>query len=450
MQHHLTCGKPTRLAGTILSFFLWALLAFPWPSQAEDAPSTFTLESSIEYALAHSTQMLASQEEVSAAAANKKKEFTEFLPKLSANYAYTHLDDEKKPFLDVVTTPQDLHQFTATVDQPLFAGFSKKRRYEISALGLDVARLLERQTRLDLIMRVKTAFFQVLQKEKLEEVAQQAVTQLKAHAEVAKNFYEVGMIPKNDLLESEVELANANQGLVVAQHSVQLARAQFNTLLRRPVDAALTVEDVMEYRPFSKAYEDCVEAALKHRPEMWIADLEIEIAQRQVELTKSGYYPSVNLQGNYYKRGDDPGLDGGEGIYFEEEWDAMAIASWTFWEWGKTRFGVSEKKSRLSQAQLSRIELEDNIRQEVKEAYLTVTAAEKNILTAQKAVEQAQENFRMNQERYKEQVATSTDVIDAQTLLTTTQTNYFNALSVFNISEAGLDRAMGLESSVRP
>jgi outer membrane protein TolC len=85
----------------------------------------------------------------------------------------------------------------------------------------------------------------------------------------------------------------------------------------------------------------------------------------------------------------------------------------------------------------------------VKTAYLIVTAAEKNILTVQKAVEQALENFRMNQERYKEQVATSTEVLDAQTLLTKTQTNYFNTLSVFNISEAGLDRAMGLEVVTR-
>lgn len=450
MQHHSTFRKPARFVGIALCLFIWALLGYPWPSQAEEASSTFTVESSIEYALTHSTQMLATKEGVAAAEANKKKQFTEFLPKLSANYTYKRLDEQKKPFLDVVTTPQDLHQFTATVDQPIFSGFSKKTQYEISALGLDVARLLERETRLDLILKVKTAYFELLQKEKLEKVAQQAVTQLGAHAEVAKNFYEVGMIPRNDVLESEVELANANQDLVVAQHGVQLAKSRFNTLLRRPVDAPLTVEDVMGYQPFSRAYEDCVETALKQRPEMRIADLEVETAQREVKLTKTGYYPSVDLQANYYKRGDDPSLDGGEGIFFKEEWDAMAIASWTFWEWGKTRFGVNEKKSRLSQAQLNRIELEDNIRQGVKGAYLTVKAAEKNILTAEKAVEQAQENFRMNQERYKEQVATSTEVLDAQTLLTKTQTNYFNALSVFNMSEAGLERAMGLEVVAEP
>jgi outer membrane protein TolC len=230
----------------------------------------------------------------------------------------------------------------------------------------------------------------------------------------------------------------------VAQNNVQLAKSRFNTLLRRPVDAPVTVEDVLTYTPFALAYEDCVETAMKLRPEIRIADLKIETADREVKLSGTGYYPAIDLQGNYYKRGDDTSLDGGEGIFFEEEWDVMAIASWTFWEWGKTHYGVKEKKSRLAQATLERMELEDNIRQEVKGAYLIVEAAENAILTVEKAVQQAKENFRINEERYKEQVATSTDVLDAQTLLSETQTNYFNALSAFNVSKAGLHRAMGV------
>jgi outer membrane protein TolC len=56
----------------------------------------------------------------------------------------------------------------------------------------------------------------------------------------------------------------------------------------------------------------------------------------------------------------------------------------------------------------------------------------------------------MNEERYKEQVATSTDVLDAQTLLTRTQNNYYNALAVFNVAKASLHRAMGLEVLTNP
>jgi len=64
---------------------------------------------------------------------------------------------------------------------------------------------------------------------------------------------------------------------------------------------------------------------------------------------------------------------------------------------------------------------------------------------ARTAREQAEENLRLNQERYNEQMATTTDVLDAQTLLTEAHNNYYNALSDYHISKARLERAVGRE-----
>jgi outer membrane protein TolC len=247
------------------------------------------------------------------------------------------------------------------------------------------------------------------------------------------------------VLQNEVALANAKQDLVVAKNDVAVARSLFNTVLRRPVDAPFAVEDVLTHQPFRLSYEKAVETALKMRSEIQIADLEVALAEKEVVFTRKDYYPSVDLQANYYRRGDDPGLNGGEGILDQDEWDVMATASWTFWEWGKTRYGVHEKMRRLEQARLARTEQEDFVRSEVKRAYLRTKDAESAILTVEKAVEQAKENLRINEERYKEQVSTATERLDAQVLLTTTQNNYYNALSAFNISRAALDRAMGVE-----
>jgi outer membrane protein TolC len=72
-------------------------------------------------------------------------------------------------------------------------------------------------------------------------------------------------------------------------------------------------------------------------------------------------------------------------------------------------------------------------------------AAEKNIQTVETAIEQAKENYRINEERYQQQVATSTDVLTAQILLTTTMTNYYTALYDFKIAKASLFREMGQE-----
>jgi len=80
---------------------------------------------------------------------------------------------------------------------------------------------------------------------------------------------------------------------------------------------------------------------------------------------------------------------------------------------------------------------------EIQEAYLRTIESEKNILTIEKAIEQAKENLRITEERFKEQVSTQTDVLVAQTLETDTMTNYYNALYAFKIAKAILYRAIG-------
>ena len=105
---------------------------------------------------------------------------------------------------------------------------------------------------------------------------------------------------------------------------------------------------------------------------------------------------------------------------------------------------MREKETRLVQAEDVRVQVEDSVSLEVKDAYLRLQEARDKIGVAEAAVEQAEENFRINAERFKEQVATTTEVLDAQTLLTQARSNYFNALSDYNITWARLDRAMGI------
>ncbi len=87
--------------------------------------------------------------------------------------------------------------------------------------------------------------------------------------------------------------------------------------------------------------------------------------------------------------------------------------------------------------------MEDGIRLELQNPILDLSEAEKNIPTAQKAVDQAEENLRVSEDRYKTQVTTSTEVLDAQTLLSQARMNYYNALYDHNLAKAGLLRAIG-------
>jgi outer membrane protein TolC len=122
----------------------------------------------------------------------------------------------------------------------------------------------------------------------------------------------------------------------------------------------------------------------------------------------------------------------------------MAVANWNFWEWGKTKNRVAASKSKENQITDALTNLNDQITLEVKNAYLLLREAEKQISVSRQAIEQAEENFRLTRERYREQVATSTDVLDAQTLLTRTKSDYTNALGDYHINHARLERAMGI------
>ena len=420
------------------------------PVKAKGSPPLLTLKESVKIALERNLDVKRAFEEVQAARQRHREARTGFLPSLSGSYSYRRLSEA--PYVvfegrEIDVGDMDQYRFTGTNEQPLFTGFATLSNYQLAKLGLDVAKVQLVRARLDLVLLVRETYFSILTSERILEVRQQSVRQLQAGLDVAKNFYQVGMSPKIDVLEAEVRLAEAEQELIRAENALSVNKAQFNTILRRPVDQEVAVLDVLSDRPYKKPYEVCLETALKKRPELMEAEKNVTSAEKEITLTKSAYYPKVSISSNYYRAGDDPGVNGSDFVD-RENWDVMAQATITFFEWGKTRYETNRKKARLRQARQALERIKDDIRLEVKTSYLSMQAAEKYIPVAKKSVESAEENFRISGERYREQVATATEVLDAQTRLTEARTDYTSALAVFNIARARLIRNMGLEDEL--
>lgn len=431
----LPCLLASFLMGQALTFSVFA---------AEKPVEILTLKQTIASALKANIGLQSSQEGTKAAQATQKEQQTLFLPTFNVTYKFNR-DDEASRIGGLVLGSKREYSFITTVTQPIFTGFANLNQYKIASLGLDVAEINEKLIRQDIIYNAKKIYFSLLEAHKLFDVAQKTVTQLQAHKEVAQNYYQVGMTPLNDFLQAQVEQANAEQELLVAKNDLENAASDFNILLRRPLDTPVKIDDITDYFSFKQDLDYCFSEADKNRLEIKVAALEVEIAEKELKLAGKDYYPSIDFQGSYFNSGTDWDVDGGAGITDPSGWNILATASWNFWEWGRTSYGIHEKQSRLSQARLQKTEILDNIHLQVKKAYLKTQEAEKAIITVEQAVEQAKENFRINEERYKAQVATSTDVLDAQTLLAKTITNYYKALYAFKISKAALYRAIGQE-----
>jgi outer membrane protein len=443
---------PTRSRRLLFTITLGLILFFPLFGFAQEAAGELNLQQTIDAALKANLEFQQSKEEVRAAEATKKARMTEFFPTLNAKYRYIHRDNPTTQSLgtgagtvDVIVNPDDEYNFVTSFSQPIFTGFALINQYKIASLGLDIAEYTEKLPRQDVILDAKNAYYSILKAQKLVAVAKDTVKQINSQKEVAENMYQVGMSPLNDLLQSQVQLANARQELITAQNNLEIAKSEFNTLLRRSVNEPVAITDILDYMPYDHDINYGLAQAKENRFEIEVAELEVQIAERDYKLSQRDFFPSVNLTGTYTRRGTDWDVDGGTGIGDSKFWDVQATATWDFWEWGRTRYGVKERLSRLSQAKLRKEQILDNIELEVKQAFLRTKESENNIVTIEKAIEQAKENLRITEERYKEQVSTTTDVLVAQTLFTQTMTNYYNALYDFKIAKAILYRAVGQE-----
>jgi outer membrane protein len=362
----------------------------------------------------------------------------DLLPSLFFNYGYLHTQDPI-PTL----TLENYYNYSIGIEQPLYQGRALVTGVELGKLDLEYSKAGMTQTRNDIILSVHEAYYNLLKTMKFEGVAKQSVEDRKAHLKDAKAFYDAGLIPKNDMLQSEVELAGAEIEYIRAMNLRYMALARLNTLLRRPVETPTEVEDILNFEPSEVSYEEAVQQAKQNRPELRQGEIAVEQAEKNIILTRAPYLPSVWVSANYMKQGDDPFADDYPLLGSDEVTTAMATLEWRFWAWGQSRDRIGAAKHFMKKTQEKQSELIDTIILQVRGAYLDIKESEYNIGVTEKAIEQAEEDFRINQSRYQAQLSTTTNVLDAQTRLSRARISYFNALYNYRISLMKLAWATG-------
>ncbi len=221
------------------------------------AAAPLTLEDSIAIALKNSRVLNIAKEGAKGARAKKLEAMTGFLPKFKTSYSYTRLNEEpgfyfpgstgaiSMPASYMVAGTINNHNWIIEASQPVFAGGGILANYQANKTGEDIALIEETAKSLDVVLDVKVAYFNILRAQRLVGTARQSVEMLSAHRDVAHHFFLVGLIPKNDLLQSEVQLANGKQTLVKAQNAVTLAKSSLNTLLKQNLHSSLEVVDIL-------------------------------------------------------------------------------------------------------------------------------------------------------------------------------------------------------------
>jgi len=274
-------------------------------------------------------------------------------------------------------------------------------------------------------------------------VQQDSVNTLKVHLDNVNAQYRVGTVAKSDVLYSQVQLANAQQTLVNAQNTYDLAMARLNNIIGLPTDTILDIHDQLKYTKYEMSLDECTAYALDNRPDGLAADYAVKVAKAAVDTAKASYRPTVNAQVVRNMSGSSGFKDD-----YTDQWTAGVSANWNVFDNGQTSANVNQAKAALLKAEEVSKQTKEAIELEVRQQYLNMIAAEKNIHTTSVAVTQAEEEYKIAQVRYSAGVDTNLSVMSAEEKLNTARTYYYQALYQYNNSKAALEKAMGVPVDV--
>lgn len=405
------------------------------------AAETMTMKDAVEAGLKANPSILAAREALMAADYAVKSSKAAFGPSLSTQYGYTRLD-ERPVSLGRTAGTLDNWELAFNVHQPLFTGFNLLTTYEKSVLQKEQAASQIENAELQLTVAIQDAFLRLLQARDNVRSAQDSLVRLRSQLKVNTAFYDVGLRPKLDMLQAQVDVATAEQILLAAQNNVDTLTAQLHTLIGRNANANVEYVGSLEYFPMTLTLEECLQRALKNRPDLVIARQTVMLAEKDAKLAAVPYYPQVGADLNYVRAGENPVVDGDD-YHTPSEWNAQVGMKWTFFEWGKTYYGEKSAQKNVSRVMQEYQNLENEATFAVKESYLQIQETEKRIAAAKEGLVAAKESYRMAVARYEAQVGTNTDVLDAQSSQTQAEASLNGALSAYERAVAGLYGAMG-------
>nr|WP_246387993.1 TolC family protein [Desulfovibrio intestinalis] len=366
-----------------------------------------------------------------------------FGPKLGMSYSTAK--QERKSTANTVAPPNmGTYSWGVEVSQPVFQGFKLLANYQQAALQADSDKAALRNAELSMTEQVQTQFLNFLRYEESVRSERDALARLRDQLRITTAFFDVGLRPRLDVLQAEVDVYQAENSVIKAENSRDTSQAQLNTLLGFSVTTPVKYTGQLAHVPFTKSLEQCLEAAYRQRPDVYMAAKSVEIAGKNQQAVQSDYYPQVEAYYNITQSGNTPDLqkDGSNGSR-TQTWEVGARATWNVFQWGTTYYADKEAGWLVTKMRYEVENLKLSVGYDVKSKLLAVHEAEKRINVAEKTVEQATEAYHVALARYQEQVGTNFDVLDASSKLTTAQASLTGAKADYLTALSQLYVAMG-------
>jgi len=411
----------------------------------------FTLDECVKTALENNPILKAEEWESTAARARMNQARGKRWPSLSAVGGYKHyVDDQalipsrfngdKRAFGD------DFFSADLVLSLPLFTGGRLVNEIKAAELLRKSAEHQLARTRERLVFNVSSLFFSILSQRYVIDSLRFSERALHEHLKKVDQLISVHKAAQVDRLRTEVRIADLEQKLSRENNVLEIQRrALANTMGIKETQNPLRIQGklVHEEEAVPQLYPVILQALSERADYLGLREV-VEAQAKKVSAARAGYWPTVTLQGSYGRRWvtnpteTPPGADESEDVG-----QVATLLNIPLFQGGQVRARVHEERAKLDAARERLRNLELRIRLEVRTALLNIGSAQERINATEKAVEQARESLRIEQEKYQLGKGSIIDVLDAQSALLNAQTNYYRSLADYRTARAQLRLAVG-------
>jgi outer membrane protein len=335
-------------------------------------------------------------------------------------------------------TPLDNFRTQFAASMPLYDAGQTSRRIRDARLEAQGAQHGAERTRQQVIFGVISAYHNELLARETVRVAEASVKSMHADLARAQARREQGQALLSDVLSARVQLAQANEEMIRARNSAAVAQAALNVAMGVVEDSPNHAQGSLTEAGFETGtLPDRQQRALAARPDYQEVLIGKQKASNALSMARADFLPTVNAFGSWEVDNQTFAARGGN------NWTAGASVSLNLFDGGARRARVAESHARERQAEALRAQMASDIRLQVREAFLNLTAAGERVSVSRESASQAQESLRILEDRYGSGLTSITDVLAAETAHTRAQRDFLNANYDYRLAFATLELATG-------
>jgi outer membrane protein TolC len=301
--------------------------------------------------------------------------------------------------------------------------------------GSEISRLVLQGLQNELIHQVTRGYYSVLQAAAFVAVREESVQTFEESLRVAGERLNAGGAVKTDVLNLEVQLAQAKDDLIRARNGVQLSLAALNTAIGSEV---VSTNDLPARRelPVNRPAWGVDSNAVTERPEFTASVRMVEVRKAGAQKARRQYWPTVNGFGTV-DWNSEVSTD------FEQSYMAGVAAEVTLFDGGRRRAAVAGAEAGERAAREEVQKAVNTLKLDLTTASLLAGEAWDRLEVARKSIENAEEALRITREKYRQGAADIPELLTAQVGLAGTRTRNVAALYDCLIALSNLERARG-------